>query len=230
MKVKWGALIVEGRGKLGGHVASRNTAGSYLRTKVTPINPQTQFQEDARERFGSLSQSWRGLTEVERTSWNAAVGEFATTDVFGDLKNPTGFNLFQKLNNNLLNVSQSTIDLAPTPSAIATVGVGVLTVDVGVGDEITIAMSGSVPTATSMQIWATPGLSAGKSFAESEFRLLQVEAAAGTSPVDIKTSYIARFGTPSVGTKVFVFLKFVNDVTGQTSPHQHTTSIVVSTT
>ena len=229
MKVKWGALIVEGRGKLGGHVASRNTAGSYLRTKVTPINPQTAFQETSRERFGTLSQAWRDLTEEERKSWNSHVTEFATTDVFGDLKNPTGFNLFQRLNNNLLNVGQATIDEAPAPAAILTVGIGVLTVDVGAIPVFTIAMDGAVPAGTSMQVWATPGLSAGKSFAESEFRLLQFEAAASASPVDFEAAYLARFGSPAAGTKVFLFIKFVNDVTGQVSPHQHTTTIVIAT-
>ena len=228
MKAKFGAIVVDGRGKLGGHVFSRNTAGAYVRTKVTPVNPSTNFQEAVRSRFGSLAASWRALTEEQRTSWNAHVADFAKTDVFGDLKNPTGFNLFQRLNSNLEAVGQSTIDLAPTPNSIETVTIGAAIVDVGVGDEISIAMSGAVPTATSMQIWATPGLSAGKSFAKSEFRLLQVAAAAATSPVDIQTAYLARFGTPSVGTKVFMSIKFVNDVTGQASPEQHTTTLVIS--
>ena len=30
MKMKWGALVVDGRGKIGGQVASKNRAGAYL--------------------------------------------------------------------------------------------------------------------------------------------------------------------------------------------------------
>jgi len=44
MKMKFGAIVVDGRGKIGGHVASKNRGGAYLRTKVTPSNPQTGYQ------------------------------------------------------------------------------------------------------------------------------------------------------------------------------------------
>jgi len=36
MKTLFGAIVVDGRGKLGGHVASKNRHGSYFRTKVSP--------------------------------------------------------------------------------------------------------------------------------------------------------------------------------------------------
>ena len=54
MKIKWGALVVDGRGKLGGHVAAQNRGGSYLRTKVTPSNPQTTFQTGVRSMGGCI--------------------------------------------------------------------------------------------------------------------------------------------------------------------------------
>ena len=37
MKTKFGAIIVAGSGKINGFVASKNRAGAYLRTKVTPV-------------------------------------------------------------------------------------------------------------------------------------------------------------------------------------------------
>src|SRR3546814_3353017 len=50
-KVKFGALMTDARGKLGGHVFSKNRAGSYLRTKVTPVNQQTSYQTSVRALF-----------------------------------------------------------------------------------------------------------------------------------------------------------------------------------
>jgi len=229
MKIKWGALVVAGRGKIGGHVGSRNSAGDYLRTKVTPVNPNTSAQALVRNRLAVISQAWRGLTEDQRTSFNAAVSDFAKTDIFGDLKNPTGFNLYQRLNNNLSVVGATAITVAPRPEAVLTTVIGALAIDVGVGDAMTLATSGAVPAGTSMEIWGTPGLSPGKSFVKSEYRLLAVVAALGTSPFNLQSVITAKFGVPAVGSKVFAQIKFVNTTTGQASTTQSTSTIVVST-
>ena len=98
MKVKFGAIVVDGRGKIGGHVASKNRGGAYFRTKVTPTNPNSTAQAGVRNRMTSLAQGWRGLSASARLSWNNAVGDFAKTDIFGDIKQPSGINLFPTLN------------------------------------------------------------------------------------------------------------------------------------
>ena len=60
MKIKWGALMVDGRGKIGGQVASKNRAGAYMRNKVTPVNQQTSYQLTVRNRLSYYSQNWGG--------------------------------------------------------------------------------------------------------------------------------------------------------------------------
>src|SRR3546814_20356183 len=74
-KVKFGALMTDARGKLGGHVFSKNRAGSYLRTKVTPVNPQTSYQTSVRALFGAISPQWSGLSQAVRDSFNGAVAD-----------------------------------------------------------------------------------------------------------------------------------------------------------
>ena len=101
MKAKFGAIVVDGRGKIGGHVASKNRSGSYFRTKVTPVNPQSARQSAVRATLSSFSASWRGLNQNRRDAWNSAVGSFTKTNVFGDTVTPTGKNLYTALNANL---------------------------------------------------------------------------------------------------------------------------------
>jgi hypothetical protein len=113
MKIKYGSLVVDGSGKIGGHVASKGRAGSVLRTKITGINPQSSAQNKSRALLGSLSTGWSNLTEAQRDSWNGAVKDYATTDIFGDIKTPSGFNLYVKLNANLIASGQTAIDIAP---------------------------------------------------------------------------------------------------------------------
>ena len=122
MKIKFGAIVVDGRNKIGGHVMSKNPAGAYMRTKVTPVNPRSTDQAAIRSRLSAISSAWRGLTTGYVPAWNAAVDQWKKTDIFGDLKKPTGFNLHQKLNNNAIRAGGSAITLPPAAVAISPLG------------------------------------------------------------------------------------------------------------
>ena len=71
MKYK-GTFVSDLSGSLGGIVASNNKGGTYLRRKVTPINPKSAGQLRSRFALGTVSQAWRALTEYVRTTWNDA--------------------------------------------------------------------------------------------------------------------------------------------------------------
>jgi len=215
MKIKFGALVVAGRGKVGGHVASRNRAGAYLRTKVTPVNPSSVDQQGVRNRFAGISSDWRGLTDAQRLSWNSAVAAFSQTDIFGDLKNPTGFNLHQKLNNNLLNIGKAQIAVPPASEAIEALTSLSAVVATGAGTA-TLTYTDAIGAASSVIVMATPALSPGITFVKSEYRQIAVMVTADTTPFSIETEYEAKFGAIGAeGQKVFFKMYHVNWATGQ---------------
>jgi hypothetical protein len=215
MKIKWGAAIVAGSGKAGGHVASRNRAGSYLRTKVTPVNPQTSYQTDARNRLASISSFWSSLYASDRRLWNEAVDSFKKTNVFGDIVKPSGFNLYQMLNNNLTLIGQSVIDVPPVPQALPTITTGVLA---AVHDGAVTVTFTTDPVITACDLWweATPALSPGKSFVKSEFRSIGLNSTITAHVVTLTTLYDAKFGVVgAAGKKLFVRVRMINQTTGQ---------------
>lgn len=215
MKTKFGAIIVDGRGKLGGHVASKNRAGSYLRTKVTPINPNSSFQAAVRNRLSQLSSAWSALTPAQRLLWNGAVASFRRTDIFGDIKNPTGFNLFQKLNNNLSRISVAQINTPPLPTELPSITTGVLAATTAGVMTITFTAD-PVVSASKIEVEATPAMSPGISFVKSEFRIIGVMPAIAVNVANIAALYIAKFGAVgAVGQKIFVRLKQISNVSGQ---------------
>jgi hypothetical protein len=225
MKVKFGSIVVDGRGKIGGHVASKNRGGSYFRTKVTPVNPRTASQFTVRGRFGTLSQSWKTLTQAQRDSWNAAVSAWSKSDIFSDVRNLTGLQLYQRLNNNLLSSGASQIATPAPNKGVLTVTAGVLTYTSGT-PALSLARSGAVPAATRMKVFATPPLSAGISFVKSQLRLISTVAAATASPDNILAAYTAKFGAVgTVGTKIFVGIVFVDSTSGASSPMQLVSAI-----
>lgn len=230
MKMKFGAIVVDGRGKIGGHVASKNRAGAYLRTKVTPVNKQTTYQLEVRNRFTTRSQAWRGLTQEQRDAWNAAVNDYAKTDIFGDLRNPSGFSLYQRLNNNLLIIGESAISVPPLPAAVGEVVCDTLTAKDGtVAESLSLTLEGAVPAGTNVKVFATAPQSAGKSFVKSEYRLIGILAPAATSPADLLSDYQAKFGSTGVaGQKIFVKLQAVNSTTGQTGTPSEASALVTA--
>lgn len=214
MKLKWGALVVDGRNKIGGHVASKNKAGAYLRTKVTPVNPQSVRQTSVRSLLTSISQAWRGLTQVQRDSWNAAVANFKKTDIFGDIQNPSGFNLFQRLNNNIITLGGALVSAPPAIESLDQYSAASLTYAVAV-PALSLTFTAVPGGDSGYKIFATPPMSAGKNFVKSEYRLIKHSNAIGASPLNILADYIAVFGNVgAVGNKIFVKIVPVGAASG----------------
>lgn len=211
-KIKFGMFMTDARGKVGGQVFSKNRGGAYVRTKVTPANGQTARQSFVRQLLGAISQSWSGLTQNARDSFDGAVAQWSKTDIFGDIRNPTGKNLFTRLNINLANSGQPEILLAPEkiemPFLTAT------RVDFG-GDDMFVP--GIVNTADAvLVVSATAPQSAGTNFFRGKYRQIGFYPGADAEDVDLLPDYVAKFGTPAVGANVSFELKWVLP-TGQTS-------------
>lgn len=215
MKMKFGALVVDGRGKIGGHVASKNRGGAYLRTKSSPANAQSVSQSAVRNRFTAFAQGWRSLTQAQRDAWNNAVPNYSRTDLFGDIRNPSGINLYQRLNNVLSSIGVAALSSPPLPSSVGIVSALSMTAAVAV-PAVSLVLSNAVPAATALKIFATAPGSAGKAFVKGNFRLITTAAPAATTPINLLTAYNAKFGnTGAVGQKIFVKIVPVNNATGQ---------------
>jgi len=216
MKMKFGAIVTDGRGKVGGHVASKNRSCAYLRTKVTPVNRNSDAQALVRNRFTTLSQAWRALTAGQIQAWNNAVADYATTNIFGDLRNPSGINLFQSLNNVLLSIGETMIFNPPLPAEVAQIEIASFAATSGTPTMI-LTLGGVIPANTTVKVYATTSLSAGKNFVKSEFRYIGKFDAAHAAALDIKADYLEKFGViGAVGSKIFVQVEPVNVTTGQT--------------
>ena len=217
MKLKFGAIVTDGRGKIGGHVASNNRAGAYLRTKVTPSNPNTVAQAQARGILASLSQGWGQLTDSQRQGWNGAVKEWGTTDIFGDIKNPSGINLFVKLNSNLVSVGLPQVSDVPAKSEVPTV-IAVDAVYRISTDTVNITFDSLLADGYIALVRATPRLSAGVSFVKSQFRVIGYGNVA-VGNLSLAGAYSTKFGAVSVGANVYVSLQFVS-MNGQKTTEQ----------
>lgn len=217
MKIKWGALVVDGRGKLGGHVAAQNRGGSYLRTKVTPSNPQSTFQTGVRNLFGSISAGWSDLTAEQRNAWNNAVDSWKKTNIFGDLKIPSGKALYQRLNQQAQVVGYSPLTTPPIKEEIPSSNVTEVEIDT-TAETITATGIYTGMNAT-IQYFSSGVVSPGTNFVKNLMRVIGNSGGMSYNPALPYQQYVARFGQPSPGEKIFIGFKVVLP-TGQASPLQ----------
>lgn len=86
-------------GSLGGTVFSRNRAGSYIRVRAIPVNPNTPFQQLVKSIMGMLSAVWvEILTDAQRDSWNSYALNVLMPNRIGELINVGGLGMFQRSN------------------------------------------------------------------------------------------------------------------------------------
>lgn len=216
-KIKFGMMMTDARGKLGGQVFSKNKGGAYVRTKVTPTNPQTAAQTTARSLFASISSAWSSLTAAQIAAWNNAVEEWKSTDIFGDLLAPTGKELHQRLNNQLQTVGGSALTSPPAKVALPDAPITAAAIDT---TGTTITLTGAyTTTGTYVQVFATPVLSAGTSFVKNKLRVIYQVDAASYVAADAYTAYVAKFGAPAASDNVHIGIKYVG-ASGQATPRQ----------
>lgn len=216
MKGKWGALLVDGRGKVGGHVLTKNRQGAAMRTKVTPSNPQSTAQVLARNSLSAFSQGWRDLTPAERLSWESASQDVNRQNIFGDSYNPTGKNLYTLTNINLALAGSAAVTEPPAFEAASNLTALALASNTTAAQTVSFAPT-PVPADNILIIEATRPLSAGTTVPGKQFRKVTTVAAAATSPANTFAAYVAKFGTPITGKKIFIRAYTINLNSGQRS-------------
>lgn len=213
-KIKFGMMMTDARGKLGGQVFSKNRAGAFVRTKVTPANPRTAAQMQSRSFLSTLSIGWNSLTDAQRASWNGAVESWQKTNIFGDLVKPTGKNLFTAINKNLLQCSQNIINTAPAKMELPALADMFASIDIN-ASEVSLPLF-VIPAGVTLQISATPALNNGVNYVKGKFRVISYIPSGAVSEQAIYTDYVNRFGAPVAGQNIHFQFKYIGS-NGQAS-------------
>ena len=97
-RIKFGSIVVEGAGSLGGHTFQNSRGGAQWRTK--PINKKkpSLAQSLIRSYNPQLQQGWRDLTEDQRSTWNTYAVSHGKTNKNGDKQPLSGHSLWMQLN------------------------------------------------------------------------------------------------------------------------------------
>jgi len=185
-RISFSALVEEITGKLAGSVFQDSYGGFQIRTRVSPRNPQTQYQQLRRGEFGYLSASWRNLTSVQRQTFIDA----AATP-------PGALNLFLQSNINLTLIEEPTIttyvaSADPGPMTVVFVDASPTSILIKATGATTV-----VPAGTKLLIQVTYLKAPTKIFTNPSQYSPVISFDEGTdlaAPTDILTEWQSRYG------------------------------------
>lgn len=214
MKVKWGAFITEGRGKVGGTVLSRNRWGAFSRNLVTPVNVINDYTSGVRNNLNATVQAWKALSADQKAAWYTFAADHPRTDVFGDPYTLTGQTMMISTNQNLQAIGEAPFTLpgdgiAPTDDwtfTITSLAAG--------GCQITIENGGNTNADSKCAVFATAPISPGRTVVTTQLRQIGVIPADGSVTYDLYADYFAKFGDPISGKKVFIMLRQISISSG----------------
>lgn len=217
MLTKWSGIgMVEGSGKLGGTVMYKGRSGAVARVGTKIINPQSPSQITRRANLSARSQAWQGLTASQRSAWNAAAasGQFPQVNRLGVTYNPTGFQLYVKLNYNIVFSGASAISDPPAPSSLSNFSLTFMFAILA-ANLISVQYTGTMNPDERVLLYCTPGLSAGVARpSASQFRFI---SSYGPAPfLLIYDPFKALFGKPKSGQRIFVKADLLDSKVGLT--------------
>lgn len=224
-KVKFGSVITDSRGTIGGHTFQWTRYGNQIITKPQTAKLQTQRQTIVRNNFGFLTKHWwSALTPTQRTDWRALAAANPRPNTWGDDFPLTGLALFISLNRRLMQAGFATIDDAPADQTVTPPATATLTVTAP--STISLAFTTS-PVATDhvAYLHMSGPLSPGIANFDRSTSFLLASGASQTSPWSVSSAFLSRHGDAIAGRQYAAELRFLNTVNGALSGQITTATI-----
>jgi len=228
-KTKLGATLADARNAAGGIVYSKNQFGSYIRQKVSPVQPRSTHQMAARARLQDLATRWANtLTDAQRAAWIALAAANPVIDVFGDSQVLTGLQFYVRVNRNIIAAGGTRIDAAPANQNVTALLTLSLTADVS-DNKINVTFTPTpLGASEKLVIYATPPLSSGRAFAQNFLKYIYASAAAQVSPVDVTNEWRTRYGDFQAAQRITIEACILNSTNGAASATLQATCIVTA--
>jgi hypothetical protein len=213
-KIKMGAIVVDARGKIGGHSFQASPNGLRLISNKSGTKKSSVAQQKNRAKFSKNVKDWSLLTAGQRDTFNVQTANYKKSDVFGDLQMPSGKTLFSKLNQNLALSNQALISEAVNPVPLP--NVSNMRVSCSTLAQHLRILTDTLTTEHKFIVYATPKLGGAVAYVKDKFKMLDVQAGGVGVPLDVWGKFSALYGVPQIGDNFYLAYKVINPQ-GQTS-------------
>jgi len=207
MKVKFGSIITEGHGRIGGTVVQGSPSGPILRIAVSTAKKKTLSSGTHQSMYTSIASKWRTLSDIQRKSFDVVNKDDLDPFIF-----------FLSLNLNLISSGYPAISeytgkksVFPDNSFQASFS--------AYDETFLISYLSNVPVGQAVKVFATPVMSSGVSNPRSAYRQIGIITSGDLYAIDLFSQYVQVFGIPG-NQNGKVFLRFVpfSTISGETGP------------
>ena len=203
-------LDIPKSGKCGNIVAYPGRYGQCQRQLVVPANPQTPARDHMRGAFGSFARAWgRLLTEAQREAWNVAGPKVQSAARLGQSGPLTGQQHFQGINSARARIGREMLFSPPVQVVFDLNPVGQLSISNGEGG-VRLMLRVSGPVVEEIMVFGQAPCSAGRRKRRNVAYLGLLPTPQGGMS-DITEIYVARYGEPRAGEKVFIVTRQQRD-------------------
>jgi hypothetical protein len=189
-------------GKQGNTVSYKTPYGQAERERGVPANPRSNAQVRVRAALSRSSARWRTLTDQQRAAWITGGLQVKSEPRLGQSGPLTGCQFYNKINCTLALTGEAQTD---TPTARPSFGanpVNALNIT-NDDDEIALNLSVSRTPTQYIMVLGTAPCSAGMTVPR-RFVILGALPAPVARVCNITDLYVARYGVPPVGSRVFI--------------------------
>ena len=224
-KVKFGSVITDSRGTIGGHTYTWTRYGNQLITKPQTAKTKTQLQSVVRNNFGALTKQWWSvLTPTQRTDWRALAAANPRPNVWGDEFPLTGLALYIGINRLLMQAGQATTPDAPADQFVTPPDTAALTITAPA--TVSLAFTPTpVPTDHVAYLSMSGPLSPGIANFVGRTPFLLASGSGQTSPWNVASAFSSRHGDAIETRQYAVQLAFLNTTNGALSAALTTAAI-----
>jgi len=213
-KIKMGAIVVDARGKIGGHSFQASPNGLRLISNKSGTKKSSVAQQKNRAKFSKNVKDWSLLTAGQRDTFNVQTANYKQSDVFGDLQTPSGKTLFSKLNQNLALSNQPKISEAINPVPLP--NVSNMRVSCSTLAQHLRILTDTLTTNHKFIIYSTPKLGGAVAYVKDKFTQLAVISGGVGVPLEVWAEFSAKYGVPVTGDNFHLAYRVINPQ-GQTS-------------
>src|ERR1035437_8013937 len=195
-------LDVPQSGTAGNTVSYKSRYGQITRQYVVPKDPRTSVQLTRRKALGRARFLWRTVTDAQRAAWNAFAHGASTRPRLNQSGRLSGYLLFVKINCNLALVGEPMVlDPLNYPRFVRDPVIELVITNTKGIIALKLRVTAKLPQ--HLVVLGTKPRSAGVSYVD-HFAILGVLPEAVQGLCDITDLFVAKYGKPRAGTRVFI--------------------------
>jgi len=212
--VKYGSVVDELKGKLGGSVFQKCGNALSVRSNLSHNPPSSESAMLSRTQFAQIAYRWRNMSEAQKLLWNQNASSFPSVDGFGNPQILTGYQTFILCNRSLLLIGRP-LSVASTPynpPTFSDLDIGSMFIG---GATLTFNALSAIPATTTILVYTTKGFKGEIPLNSVKKTYATFVNSASMNPLNIFTPVYGVINPkPVAGENILTYSVAVNNVTG----------------